>query len=90
MLSTSVVLIILAAVIGSGAMTLVLAWITHRVRSLELSAGGAELDRLAEQLNELRDDIQAANAGIANLTERLDFTERLLTDGRDRHPGASS
>ena len=90
MLSTSVVLIILAAVIGSGAMTLVLAWIIHRVRSLELSAGGADLERLAEQVDELRDDIQSANTGIVDLTERLDFTERLLTDGRDRHPGSSS
>lgn len=84
MLSTSVVLILLAAVMGSGAMVAVLGWMAIRLRSLEAGKGGADLERLLAQVEALREELEASSHEIDELTERLDFTESLLRGGEDR------
>jgi len=49
---------------------------------LQRLQGGSheEIDQLRE---ELHDALEQQNAQISDLQERLDFTERLLTKGRD-------
>ncbi len=38
----------------------------------------------AEELDELRSDLDQVKAEVVEVHERLDFTERLLTQSRDR------
>jgi len=82
--TTSAVLIILAAVVGSSAMMAAFAWILYRIRRLESGNGGAsEVLRLGEEVDSLRAELQVTHADISDLSERLDFTERLLSPGDD-------
>jgi hypothetical protein len=52
-----------------------------KLREKELEVGGAdaELGRVVEALS---DDLNETRASVAELQERLDFAERLLTSGR--------
>lgn len=54
--------------------------IAHRIR------GGAQDDDLKPEVDELRRDLDAVRAELAEATERLDFAERLLSAAR--HPDA--
>lgn len=84
MLSLAVVLIILTAVTGSGIMVAILMTIANRLKMLESGGSGpAELNQLAREVDNLRAELETASSDIGNLTERLDFTERLLSDGPD-------
>lgn len=73
-----------------GVLALGFAWWATR---LGRGPAGAELNRLQEQLEQqavVLEDTQALLASqanqIAELHERIDFTERLLTQARDRAP----
>ncbi len=48
-------------------------------RELEMGAGDAEL---GPAVDALRDDLNDTRAQLADMQERLDFAERLLTAGR--------
>ena len=84
MFSVATVLIIFAAAAGSGTMVAIIAWFLNRLRSLESGAlSGHELQRLSSELDDLRADLLATHSEVKDLSERLDFTERLLSTGRD-------
>lgn len=81
-------LIMFAAVVGSSAMGGFFTWMYIRTRRLD--AGGRSSDELAqvlEQLEELREGLDLTRQDVAELGERLDFTERLLTRGAPENPG---
>lgn len=81
--SLTALFIIFAVVIGSTAMVGVFAYILSRVRRLESgSPEGRESRALAADLDQMRDVIAALQDDVAGLTERLDFTERLLMQGK--------
>ena len=83
-LTTSVVLIIFAAAMGSGTMVAIIAWFLSRMRSLESrGSSDSELKRLSHEVDDLRGELLANHSEIENLAERLDFTERLLSTGAD-------
>lgn len=52
-----------------------------RLEEAQLRAGGG-ID--SEELDELRADLDQVRAELGEMHERLDFTERLLTQSRDR------
>jgi len=52
-----------------------------RLEEAQLRMGGG-ID--AEELDELRADLDHVRAELGEMHERLDFTERLLTQSRDR------
>lgn len=80
--SIGAVLVILAAVLGSSVLMAVFALLWYRLRKLESgNVGASELLRLGEEVDGLRAELQATHADISDLSERLDFTERLLSPG---------
>lgn len=80
--STAEVLILFAAVFGSGAMVAIGLWIMGRLRRLE--EGAAVQADLAGQVEALREQLAATREEVGELAERVDFAERLLTSGRDK------
>ena len=78
------VLILLAAVIGSSVMVAVGGWFVVRLRRLEAAA--ARNAELAVQVDALREQVAAASDELAELAERVDFAERLLTSGDPPRP----
>lgn len=73
-------MILITAVIGSSAMVAIGMSMFQRIRRLE--AGQGEMDRLAQDVDALRDQVAAARDEVGELGERMDFTERLLSSGR--------
>lgn len=76
----------LRMLIGMGALTVVLVTgLKVWIRKKELDAGGS--GRLDEALEAVRDEIDELRAEqsqqVADLQERIDFTERLLARGKD-------
>lgn len=67
-------LLLLVAVAGSSGMVGLIAWFHMRLKRLELSR--------SQEVQRLAGDVEGARAEIAQLTERLDFAERLLTRNR--------
>jgi hypothetical protein len=51
-----------------------------RLEEAQLRSGGID----SEELDELRADLDHVRAELGEMHERLDFTERLLTQSRDR------
>ena len=51
------------------------------VREKELEMGGSDAE-LGPVVDELRDDLNDTRARLAEMEERLDFAERLITAGR--------
>jgi hypothetical protein len=82
--SLTALFIIFAAVIGSAAMVGVFAYFLHRIRQIEGgAAGNAGAGQLSDQVNGLRDDLLTVQEEMSALTERLDFTEKLLMKGNE-------
>ncbi len=83
--SVAEVLILLAAVGGSGAMVGFLGWLLYRVKRLEsgINADNADVERVLEQVDALREQLMTVHDEMGQLGERVDFAERLLTRGRD-------
>ncbi len=75
-------MVLFAAIIGTGATVAFYSWLVNRLNRLESGTiDPAKLDRLLEQLEELRDQGELNREEIGELQERLDFAERLLTKG---------
>jgi len=71
-------------VIGSASMVGVLAYIFHRIRLIEgKSSGESGSQQLIDQLFVMEDELRAVQGEMTSLTERLDFTEKLLMGGDD-------
>jgi hypothetical protein len=51
-----------------------------------LPRGGEEVERLREAVQDLQLEMEAVRGELAEVQERLDFTERLLTRGTEPHP----
>jgi len=82
-LSFLALFIILAAALGSAAVIGFLGYLFSRLRRLE---GGA-FDRpgpyqLSDQVTGMAEEILALQEEVSNLSERLEFTEKLLMGGR--------
>lgn len=77
-------MILLAAVGGSGTMVGFLGWLLYRVKRLEgrAGAGNTDVERLIEQVDVLHEQLVSVRAELGELSERVDFAERLLTRGQ--------
>jgi hypothetical protein len=83
--------IIFAAVIGSAAMVGVLAYFLSRIRRLEgTPSGGPGSHQLTDQVNGMAEELMSLQSEVSRLTERLDFTEKLLMSGEKRGPAGDS
>ena len=71
--------IIMAAVAGSSA---VWALVHFKLKKKELETQGSNAE-LGPVVDELRDDLDDTRAQLAEVQERLDFAERVLTAGRE-------
>jgi hypothetical protein len=79
--------IIFAAVVGSGSMVAVFAYALSRFRRIESGyAGSGGSDLLVEQVSRIREELLTVQEEMSALTERLDFTEKLLMSGDDADP----
>lgn len=82
--TAEILIVLLAAVAGTGTMVGVGSWIFQRIRRLEeaVPASRQQIERLSEEVDQLRDELAEAKSGMGQLAERADFTDRLLTEGR--------
>lgn len=82
--SLTALFIVFAAVIGSAAMVGIIAYLLQRIRRIEAgTAGDAGSRQLSEQVSGMREELLAVQEDMSALTERLDFTEKLLMRGDD-------
>jgi len=89
--SLTALFIIFAAVIGSTMMVGVFAYFLHRIRQIEAGdAGEGSSPRLTQEVNELREELAAVEEAFSVLSERLDFTERLLMKGDETNSSDES
>ena len=80
--SLTALFIIFAAVIGSASMVGIFAYFLHRIRQVESgTASEAGSHQLADQVGQMREELLAVQEEMSALTERLDFTEKLLMRG---------
>jgi hypothetical protein len=81
-LSFLALFIIFAVVVGGAVSVGILVTLFSRLRRLE---GGGFHDpdprQLSNQMNGMVEELMALQEEVANLSERLDFTEKLLTGG---------
>ena len=74
--------ILFAAVIGSSAMTALLAYILLRNRQVGGRDSGEIGGRsLVDQLDGIAEELHSIQGQVSSLTERMDFTEKLLMSG---------
>ncbi|MFB3111446.1 MAG: hypothetical protein ACE10G_05380 [Gemmatimonadales bacterium] len=73
-----IISIIMAALAGSSA---VWALVHFKLRKKELEMRGSDPE-LGPEVDALRDDLNDTRGQLADMQERLDFTERLLAAGR--------
>ena len=59
------------------------AWVHFKVKKKEIETHGGD-PALGAEVDALRDDLNDTRAQLAEMQERLDFTERVLTAGRAR------
>ena len=82
--SLTALFIIFAAVNGSASMAAILAHFPHRPRHTDAGAAGDDGPRdPPDQVSQMREDLWAVQQEMSALTERLDFTEKLLMRGDD-------
>ncbi len=60
--------------------------LNHKVQMLKGQSGGDGFDRLADSVEALTDEVRALRDENAELHERVDFAERLLSQGRAPQP----
>ncbi len=66
-------------------------WTNHKLKMRETPDGDSE--RLTEAVQQLHDEFGSMREEVAELHERVDFTERMLSEVRSRHavgPGDST
>lgn len=84
MMSLVALLIIFAVVIGSAGMVGLFAYVIQRISRVERGGlGDAGADQLLDQVRELREDLMRVESEVSALTERVDFTDKLLMSGED-------
>ncbi len=79
------------ATIGVFVLTGLKGWSNHKLRMRETPGGDNE--RLAEAVQKLHDEVGSMREEFAELNERMDFTERMLSEVRSRNaigPGDST
>jgi outer membrane murein-binding lipoprotein Lpp len=82
--SLTALFIIFAAVIGSASMVAIFAYFLHRIRQIESGTGDdASSHQLSGDVRQMREELVAVQEEMSALTERLDFTEKLLMRGDD-------
>ena len=82
--SLTALFIVFAAVIGSAAMMGILAYLLHRIRQVETrTPGEVGSNQLADQVGGLQQELLAVQEELSSMSERLDFTEKLLSGGHD-------
>lgn len=72
------------ALTGFGAMILIgmkMRYTHLRHTKLE-KGGGQEVEQLTEAVDSLRDEVRELREGMVDLYERVEFTERMLTQGQ--------
>lgn len=76
-------LVLLAAVSGSTWVVGTAVSLWYRTKRLEerIDERGRDAPHLAKELDDLRMELQASNADVHSLRERVDFLERLLSSG---------
>ncbi len=79
MLTISFLLILFAALSGSAMMVGIFGYFFFKIKKLE--AGGDDLSRVLENIEDLRERLDATDDNVTSLSERLEFNERLL-EGR--------
>lgn len=80
------ILILLAAIGGSGWVVGMFAWLWHRVRVLEMATAGVratDAAQLRAELASLGGELSGNHEELEKLHERVDFLERLLEKGQD-------
>lgn len=70
-------LILIAAVMGSGSVAAVITWLFFRTRMVQ----GQEAAALDGRLSDLLREIEAVRGELMHLQEQADFTEKLLSAG---------
>lgn len=80
---SAVLLLLIVAVAGSAGMVAVLGWFLQRINRLEQHGPGA-LQRLAAENEELQEQMRLLEVHVERLSERVDFTEKLLERPRGR------
>ncbi len=66
-------------------------WTNHKLKMRETPDGDSE--RLTEAVQQLHDEFGSMREEVAELHERMDFTERILSESRSRNaigPGDST
>ena len=77
-----IVSIVMGALAFTGTVaSLTWAWVHFSVKKKELEMRGSD-PVLGREVEALRDDLNDTRAQLADMQERLDFTERVLTAGR--------
>ncbi len=71
------------AVIGFFSLMGLKTWSNHQLKMRETQGGDNE--RLTEAVQQLYDEVGSLRDDLAELNERVDFTERMLSDVRSRN-----
>jgi hypothetical protein len=79
-ISLALILILIAAVAGSGLLSGWMVWMMSRTRRLEATPHGSEDGLLSGRLDELAAELSAVRRQLDDLEQRTDFNERLLED----------
>ena len=85
------IVIPILAVVGSFILIGFKGWANHELKIRETPGGDNE--RLTEAVQQLHDEVSSMREEFAELHERVDFTERMLSEGRSRNaigPGDST
>jgi len=79
--SLAALFVVFAAVLGSSAMIGMIVYFMRRLEKLEAKMNG-ELDspQAVKELEIVQDELLAVNQTVSELSERLDFTEKLLAN----------
>ena len=78
-------------ILGGCGIIMVKIWSNHQLKMRETTGGDNE--RLAEAMQQLHDEFGSMREDFAELQERMDFTERMLSEIRSRNaigPGDAS
>lgn len=82
--SLTALLIVFAAVIGSAAMMGILTYLFHRIRQIEaVNTGETGPGHLVDRVDAMQEELLTVREDMSALSDRLDFTERLLMRGDD-------
>lgn len=83
-MSIAILIVLLAAVLGSAGMTAALTILFLRTRRADLYGGSAnDLRLLQNEVQRLGEELDRTTSELTRLQEQVDFTERLLAPGDD-------